>query len=157
MKDRYTYTDFEGAEISVFPWPRDDRVGAVIAWNHAHDGVLIAPDRLDEVVTEVYKAVGKPAPVVIERPEIIPTAQAFAGRIRVRAKGRDVWLVPSENNSYLIEDPRALAAALVAVQEHVEAVDVERVAAFFSEAMDSDPETLARRFLSHFKVEERAS
>lgn len=155
----FRYRDPDGDSLEVVPSPAASAVKLLAA--DISDGqrtcILVQAADLPALVAAMYEATGQPAPVLLDRPEIIPAAQASAGRIRVRAKGRDVWLVASENNSYLVEDPRALAAALVAVQERVEAADLERVAAFFGEAVDTDPMTLARRFLSHFKVEERAS
>lgn len=151
----FDYDDADGDRLWITASPIGAEPAAML--RTSKNGVRVEPDDLPRVVASVYQAAGLPEPIVLDRPEIIPTAHVPVGAMSVVAEGPHVKLVASENNWYRIADPRGLAAALVAVQERIEAGRVAGLAVFLEEAMDTDPESLARKLLRHFKVEERAS
>ena len=153
MSEPYRFTDQDGSGFTVYPWPRTDRQGASISWNHDHDGACIPPEKLDEVAAALYEAAGRPAPIVLDRPEIIPTDRVPVGSMSVEADGE---LVASELNWYRIGDPLRLAAALVAVHDRIEGRRASELASFLNDVWDHDTLAVARELLVRFKVEERA-
>jgi hypothetical protein len=160
MSDPYEYTDPEGSTFVIYPWPRDDREGATISWGQAHDGALIPPDRIAEVVAALYRAVGRPAPIVLERLNWHGTDRTrhTLNGVTVRRDGQRIAVL---GQVITATTARMLARALAEMAEDAEnepdPAEVERLAAFLSEEyLDTSPEGLARRVLRRFKVEERA-
>lgn len=149
----FDYDDADGDRLWISPSPVSAEPAAML--RTSKNGVRVEPADLPEVVGSLYQAVGRPEPIVLDRPEILPTARIPVGSMRVEADGEHVKLHASENNWYRIVDPRGLAAALVTAQERNEAGKVAGIAAFLEEAMDTDPESLARELVRRFRVEER--
>ena len=109
-----------------------------------------------------YSVNNLPVPVVLPRPEVIPTCRVSCPDGLVEAQNGEVLFVPSSGHSRIIDDPAALAAALAAVHEHMQTEpdpdEVERVVASIPASVPPDvAREAAAAILRRFTVEERAS
>ncbi len=115
-----------------------------------------------QILRFCYSVNSLPVPVVLPRPEVIPTCRVSCPDGLVEAQDGQVVFVPTTGSLRIVKDPAALAAALAAVHEAMkdepDPDEVERLAAFLSESVtDTSPVGLTRQMLRRFKVEERAS
>lgn len=113
-----------------------------------------------QILRYCYEVNGRPAPIVLDRPEVIPTCRVSCPDGLVEAHDGNVVFVPNSGPPRVLKDPAALAAAVAAVHEAAvvepDPDEVERLAAFLSEEVtDTSPEGLARQVLRRFAVEER--
>jgi len=136
-------------------WIRPDGRGGVIIG----DASPMPAEHLPQLIAWIYEASGKQL-ITLPRCEITASGESGPGwhatfngdgTITVRAVR-----LPSDEARTLAA-VIASAADQTAVEPESDRAEVERMAAFFNEAMDTDPETLARRLLADFDVKERAA
>ena len=103
-----------------------------------------------------------PKPIVLDRPEIIPTCRVPCQDGLVEVFNGQVVFAAGSGASYIVTDPAGLAAALAAVSEHTQFEpdpdEVDRVVASMPATV---PPTVAREaalsLLRRYTVEERVS
>ena len=163
--DHYTLTDDEGGHVTVSPWPRGDQAngdGATLSWRHDRGGVFVAPEKLAEFTAALFEAAGRTAPILLDRPEIIPTCLVPCPDGLVEAVDGTVVFVPHTASPVILRNPAALAAALAVVADHMAREPDPDEVAHVLDAVPADvPPDVARKVvasvLRRFTVEERAT
>ncbi len=136
-------------------WIRPDGKGGVIIGNASP----VPGHHVSQIVAWIYEAAGKPNPIVLPRCDIDPSGDVGTG-----------WYVNHNDGTVtfrgtrLSPDDARMVAAIVASTADIaeneptpDPAEVERLAAFLGEQMDTDPTALARRLLGAFDVKERAA
>lgn len=112
-----------------------------------------------QILRFCYEINNRPAPLVLDPPEVLPAWRASCPDGLVEAREGTIVFAPHIGAPMVINDPTALAAALATVHERArhepDPDEVRALAEFLDTAMDTDPETLARTVLTRFNLEER--
>jgi hypothetical protein len=166
MTEPYTYRDAAGAEMTLSP--HSSPAGEFVAVRADDEPVLIDPDTLPEFVARLYAAARKPAPILLERPDVsIDEGVAlFDGMVGASRDGKKVHL-QSLGGKHIGQPDEVLAdaARLAALAELVAAEpDPEAVAALAQFLRDANPlsedwddRALAAAVLRRYDLKERAS
>ncbi|MFG2001748.1 hypothetical protein ACGFNU_21615 [Spirillospora sp. NPDC048911] len=109
-----------------------------------------------QILRFCYSAAGRLEPIVLDRPDVESPCRVTCPDGMVEVIDGKTAFVSTSGKVTVLNDPPALAAALVAVHDYAKdglnPAEVERLTAFLDEAMDASPEDLARRLLTEFDV-----
>jgi hypothetical protein len=136
-------------------WIRPDGKGGVIIGTASP----VSAEDLPQIIAWIYEAAGIPNPIALPRVKVSAAGENGPG-----------WHVNLDDGTVTVravrlppDEARTVAAVIASTADLAEnepapdPAEVERVAAFFDEQMDTDPVTLARRLLGSFEVTERVT
>jgi hypothetical protein len=136
-------------------WIRPDGKGGVIIGNVSP----VPAEHVSQIVGWIYEAAGDAAPIILPRPK----TQAVGGSGYGWHVNLDEGTISARAVRLAPDEARTVAAVIASTADLAEnepapdPAEVERVAAFFDEQMDTDPVALARRLLGSFEVTERVT